>query len=30
MEWVMTLFQENPWIGLVLVGIIIGFILKSR
>lgn len=28
MEWVLTLFTENPWLGLVLLGIIIGLILK--
>jgi len=28
MEWIQTLFIENPWIGLVLLGIIIGLILK--
>lgn len=29
MDWVMNLFVENPWLGLVLVGIVIGLILKK-
>lgn len=28
MEWVLALFTENPWLGLVLLGIIIGLILN--
>jgi hypothetical protein len=29
MQWVLTFFTENPWVALVLLGIIIGLILKK-
>lgn len=29
MDWVLELFTSNPWLGLILVGVIVGMLLKK-